>query len=82
MGSLITWDMKKAEVINYLFPSVFTNKSSNLTVQIAEGKELENWENEEPHTVGDKIWESKDLEGSQVHGICWHASASSEVYDR
>lgn len=55
MGSLITWDMKKAEVINYLFPSVFTNKSSNLTVQIAEGKELENWENEEPHTVGDKI---------------------------
>lgn len=55
MGSLITWDMKKAEVINYLFPSVFTNKSSSLTVKIAEGKELENWENEEPHTVGDKI---------------------------
>lgn len=79
MGSLITWDMKKAEVINYLFPSVFTNKSSNLTVQIAEGKELEN---EEPHTVGDKIWESKELEGSQVHGIYWHASAGSEVYDR
>lgn len=31
MGSLLTWKVKKAEVINDFFHTVFTNKCSNLT---------------------------------------------------
>lgn len=43
------------------FTSVFTNKGSDLTVQLAEGKDG-NWENEEPPTVGDQIREPKEPE--------------------
>ncbi|PKU27644.1 rna-directed dna polymerase from mobile element jockey-like [Limosa lapponica baueri] len=44
--------MEKAEVVNDFFASVFTNKGSNHTVQVAEGKGRD-WENEEPPTIGE-----------------------------
>ncbi|PKU46827.1 hypothetical protein llap_2911 [Limosa lapponica baueri] len=43
-GELVTQDMKKTEVLNDIFASVFTFKSSNHTTQVAEdkGRDYEN----------------------------------------
>ncbi|GAB0207142.1 mitochondrial enolase superfamily member 1 [Grus japonensis] len=42
--------MEKAEVLKDFFPSVFTGKSLSHTAQVTEGRD---WENAEPHTVGE-----------------------------
>ena len=44
--------MKKAEVLNDVFASVFTIRSSSHTTQVTEGKGGD-WENEELPTVGE-----------------------------
>lgn len=50
MGDLVTQDMKKSEVLNDFFVSVFTGKSH--TAQVVKGKGMV-WEDEEPPTVGE-----------------------------
>ncbi|GAB0197925.1 mitochondrial enolase superfamily member 1 [Grus japonensis] len=42
----------RENVLNYFFASVFTSKGSSTTAQVAESKGRD-WENEEPHTVGE-----------------------------
>jgi len=51
-GDLVIQDVKKAEVINDFFASVFNSKCSSHTAQAAEGKGRD-WENEEPPTVAE-----------------------------
>ena len=51
-GDLVTQDMKKPEVLNDFFVSVFTGKCSSHTAQVAEGKGRD-WENEELPAVGE-----------------------------
>ncbi|GAB0184411.1 mitochondrial enolase superfamily member 1 [Grus japonensis] len=51
MGALVTWDMEKAEVLNF-FASVFTGKCFSYTIPVTEGKGRD-WENAEPPTVGE-----------------------------
>ncbi|GAB0204273.1 mitochondrial enolase superfamily member 1 [Grus japonensis] len=52
MGDLLSQDMEKVEVVNDSFASVFTDKASSHTAQIAEGKGR-GWENAELPTVGE-----------------------------
>jgi len=52
MGELVTWDMEKAEVLNDFCASVFTDKCSRHTAQVAEGKGRD-WKNKELPTVGE-----------------------------
>jgi len=50
-GKVATQDMEKVEVLSDFFASVFTDKCSSHTAQVAEGKGRD-WENEEPPAVG------------------------------
>jgi len=52
MGDLVTRDMKRAEVLNNFFASVFTGKRSSHTAQVAEGKGWD-WKKEKLPTVGE-----------------------------
>ncbi|KAM6092638.1 uncharacterized protein LJ206_005604 [Theristicus caerulescens] len=49
---LVTWSVKKAEVLKDFFASVFTGKCSSHTAQVAKSKGRD-WENKEPPTVGE-----------------------------
>lgn len=49
-----TSDMEQAEILNYFLALVFSRKSSNHTIQVAEG-EGRDWENKESLTVGDQV---------------------------
>ncbi|PKU43200.1 glycerol kinase [Limosa lapponica baueri] len=53
-GDLVSQDMEKAEVLNYFFALVFTDKGSNHSAQVAEGKGR-SYENEELPTVEDQV---------------------------
>jgi len=52
MGDLVTQVMEEAEVLNDFFASVFTDKLSRHTAQVAEGKGGD-WGDEDPPTVGE-----------------------------
>jgi len=52
-GDLVTWDMKKAEVLNDFLASVFTGKRSRHTAQVAGGPGRDWKKNEELPTAGE-----------------------------
>ncbi|PKU41302.1 rna-directed dna polymerase from mobile element jockey-like [Limosa lapponica baueri] len=58
-GDLVTQVMEKAEVLNDFFTLVFTNKGSNHTAQVREGK-TGGYENEEPPSRGEDQGNKKD----------------------
>jgi len=51
-GASVTWNMEQAEVLDSFFVSVFTGKCSSHTVQVREGKDRDQ-ENEELPAVGE-----------------------------